>query len=322
MSFLKDSLKAAATGLALGAVGNLLSQTRSINLPKGGELNKPKGISKATMGSNDPSDWRVRLSIPPMTIFQKSPYTIQPLIDAGGLVFPYTPSITVSHSASYTETPIIHQNYQFITYQHSKVSDIQIVGDFPVQDAKEAQYWLATVHFLRTVTKMFTGDSPDTGNPPPILLFNAYGDFVFKNVSVVVKSFSVTLPKEVDYIKTNLKQLPLTSNPLGGDNFVDSSPTSKLGVGSMLKAGVMNAFSQTQAGQIGAKLMGVADKFNNGVPKSANLKPSTKSTDKDSHVPSQSTISVTVMPVYSRTKVREFNLQKFINGEYVDQGYI
>jgi hypothetical protein len=322
MSFLKNTLKTAATGLALGIVGNLLSQTRSINLPKGGEIFKPSGQAKATMGNNDPTDWRVRLSIPPMTIFQSSPYTIQPLIDAGGLVFPYTPTITVNHSASYTETPVIHQNYQFITYQHSKVSDIQIIGDFPVQDAKEAQYWLATVHFLRTVTKMFTGDSPDTGNPPPILLFNAYGDFVFKNVSVVVKSFSVTLPKEVDYIRTNLKQLPTAGNPLTGENFVDSVSSSGLGLDSMLKAGVMNAFSQTQAGKIGAKLLGAVDKFNNGIPKSSNLTPTTKSTDRDSHVPTQSTITVTIMPVYSRTKVREFNLQKFINGDYVDQGYI
>jgi hypothetical protein len=318
MSILGNALKTAAVGAALGAASNLLSQVRSMNIPKGGEPIKPSAPSTATYG-DDPTDWRVRLSIPPMKIFQDKPATIKPLIDAGGLIFPYTPTISINHSANYTDQPIVHQNYQFVTYQHSRVSDIQIVGDFPVEDAVQAQYWLATVHFLRTVTKMFTGSSPDSGNPPPILLFNAYGDFVFKNIPVVVKSFSITLPKEVDYIKTNLMENIIQNN----DNEMDlNNPTNKLSFESMLKAGVKNAFANTQAGRIGASLLGAVDKFNNGRPRSAALSPSKKSKSNESHVPTQSSITITVMPVYSRTKVREFNLQKFLNGGYVDQGYI
>jgi hypothetical protein len=73
------------------------------------------------------------------------------------------------------------------------------------------------VHFLRSVTKMYTGFQPlpdilfpATGNPPPILTLNAYGEYVFKNVPVVVKSFSIDLPKDCDYIHADsrLSDLP------------------------------------------------------------------------------------------------------------------
>lgn len=320
MSLLGSALKTAAVGAALGAAGNLLSQVRSMNIPKGAEsFNKSKPTS-AVSGSNDTSgDWRVRLSIPP-TEFFKDAQLIKPLIDAGGLVFPYTPTITINHSASYSDTTVTHQNYQFITYQYSKVSDITVVGDFAVEDALQAQYWLSAVHFLRTVTKMFVGDDKEAGNPPPILKLNAYGDFVFKNVPVVVKSFNVTMPKDVDYIKTNLRYLP-NPDPTNSQN--PNNPTGKLNIGSMMKAGVINAFQNTAAGKIGAGLLGAANSFQNGATTPyKSPKTGSKSLEGDSHVPTQSSMSLVLMPVYSRTQVREFNLKDFLDGKFVKDGYV
>ena len=82
---------------------------------------------------------------------------------------------------------------------------ITVSGDFFIETNDDAEYWVAAVTFLRTLTKMFYGDNgSDTGNPPPIVKFNGYGEYVFKNVPCVVTSFNVELPQDVDYIKTNI----------------------------------------------------------------------------------------------------------------------
>jgi hypothetical protein len=41
---------------------------------------------------------------------------------------------------------------------------------------------------------------------------------------------------------------------------------------------------------------------------------------KDSRVPTKSTLSVTLQPVYSRTAMRQFSLVDFVNGKYIKSG--
>ena len=45
----------------------------------------------------------------------------------------------------------------------------------------------------------------DAGAPPPIVKLTGYGDFVFPNVPVVIRNFTVDLPADVDYIKTQIE---------------------------------------------------------------------------------------------------------------------
>ena len=74
-----------------------------------------------------------------------------------------------------------------------------------VQNQQDALHWIATVNFLRTVTKMFFGQDDDTGlkgNPPPILHLSGYGDHMFQKVPVVLNSFNVELRSGIDYIST------------------------------------------------------------------------------------------------------------------------
>ena len=100
-----------------GALNNLsnpaalISSLRSLNLPKGGEAGVGMLGATASFGGNDASsDWRVRPSIP--SSFSSSP-VLAPLVQAGGLIFPYTPSITISSTASYEErTPVIMQRFR------------------------------------------------------------------------------------------------------------------------------------------------------------------------------------------------------------------
>jgi len=126
-----------------------------------------------------------------------------PLAEEGGVIFPLTPSIIIQHAASYNAMALTHSNYPFHAYAHSEVPSFTITGEFPVQNYEDAQYWVAMLHFFRSVTKMFFGgDDANKGNPPPILQLNGYGNHVFNNVPVVVTNFTVDLRNSVDYIST------------------------------------------------------------------------------------------------------------------------
>ena len=68
--------------------------------------------------------------------------------------------------------------------------------------------------FLRSVTKMFFGQGANAGNPPPICVLDGYGSSVFKNIPVIVKSFSVDFKDDVNYIyyEPTKTWVPIMSN--------------------------------------------------------------------------------------------------------------
>jgi len=204
------------------------------------------------------NDWRVRLSLP-STIDKTG--ILKPLDATNGLVFPYTPTILIQHSANYDAMQPTHSNYPFPSYQNSQIDDIVITGDFFCENAVDAQYWAATLHYLRSITKMAYGQSSNAGAPPPLIFLNGYGDFVFPNVPVIVKTFSVDLPADVDYIKT---QVDGEVSRINGGTSVDG--------------------------------------FYEG------------------WAPVQSQVMVTVQPVYSRARTSQFSLDKFVKGDYLDNG--
>lgn len=257
-------------GNALGAVGGIVggatSLLRSV-LPKGGVPSAAAGQTKATFsGPTSAKDWRVKLSLPPTPTWEKS-FILEPLTITNGLVFPYTPTISIGHQASYQMLEPVHNNYPFVSYENSKIDRITITGDFYCEDGVEASYWIAAVHYLRSVTKMSYGDKTENaGAPPPIVKLNGYGDFVFNDVPVVITNFQIELPKDVDYIPAKFTGGVLVVTD------VDAGITRKDGIG---------------------------------------------------YAPVRSTITVTCQPAYSRTKVRKFNLNDFVNGAYISgEGYI
>lgn len=246
-------------------------------------------------------DWRVKLSLPQTDAFTKSAI-LAPLRATKGLVFPFTPTITIAASANYSDISVVHQNYQFSAYQNSKTSDIEISGDFVVEDSVQAQYWVAVLHYLRSITKMFSGNDQHAGNPPPIVNLNGYGDYVFNNVPVVIKSFSIQLANNVDYIETTV------GNNLGELSNLFDTTSDILGLAGVSTSALEKASTAVNvaAGAIG-KVTSIFDK-------------SSGTSSGLTRVPVYSTISVTVSPVYSKTEVREFNLQKFVSGEYAKTG--
>jgi len=188
---------AGAVSAAAGMVNNILSLKRAANLPEGAEVFVPQGEAmQLTVANLD--DWRVRIDCE-WGIFDS--LLFQQLKDTGGVVWPYLPNITVSTKAEYSTIPITHGNYAQYSYKNSVVDDITISGDFSCETNEEGAYWIAATTFFKTATKMFFGQGALAGNPPIICKLSGYGSSIFKNVPVVIKSFSVDLKDDVNYIR-------------------------------------------------------------------------------------------------------------------------
>lgn len=123
----------------------------------------------------------------------------QELFESGGIIFPYTPYISYTNSAEYSGMNPVHSNYTQYFYKGSKISEIQLNARFTVQSAKDAAVWIATKHLLSSLTKMRFGLDSDAGSPPPICRLSAYGDYMMKDVPIVIQTFRVELSEDVDY---------------------------------------------------------------------------------------------------------------------------
>lgn len=150
------------------------------------------------------SDWRVRVSCAiNANYLYRDPLNaiLLPLRATNGVVFPYTPRVTMSYNANYDSTAVTHSNYPIHTYKNSGVSTISISGDFTAQTPVEARYMLAAMTFFRASTKMFWGKEPEAGQPPPVLYLNGYGKHFLPNVPVVITSYTTDLPDDIDYVE-------------------------------------------------------------------------------------------------------------------------
>jgi hypothetical protein len=153
-------------------------------------------------------DWRVRLSLAPDSQYlynaKPDPGILRPLLDTDGVIFPYTPSISVNYAATYEQTNLVHSNYKIFQYSGSGVDSVSLACAFTAQDTYEANYLLAVIHFFRSMTKMFYGqdDNPKNGTPPPLCYMFGMGGYQFAAHPLAIQGFSYTLPDDVDYIKT------------------------------------------------------------------------------------------------------------------------
>jgi hypothetical protein len=157
---------------------------------------------------------------------------------------------------------------------------------------------------------MFTGTDNPAGNPPIILRLSGYGDYVFKNVPVVVNSFSIELPNNVDYIGTNVG-VAAAGAPDPGLTGILTDAGKIAGLVAPFSSGLAKAAKV--AGNIGDAInMGKKFLNSSGLAGGGN--------GSASYVPVKSDITITVTPIYSRESVRQFSLQKFVKGEYVNSG--
>lgn len=194
---------AGSVSSAAGMVNNLLSMARGKNLPSGAELFSAQG-SFVELKPGSENDWRVKVNCN----FGLFGNAFNRLSETGGFVFPYLPNITVSTKANYTQIDPIHNLQPYYAYKNSQVDDISISGEFSVETELDAEYWIQGTTFFKTATRMFYGTGENVGNPPVICQLSGYGARVFNGVPVIVKSFSVDLKEDVNYMKYSKGSAP------------------------------------------------------------------------------------------------------------------
>ena len=283
---------------AAGSVANRLSQA---GLPVGGIFNtKTQSSLQSNVGSPSATgDWAVKISVSDSVfndLMADAPIFPDSFKKFKGIRFPVTPFINMSHSAAYDARSVVHNTYPDYAYQNSQVDQMTIAGSFPVQTHADGLNWIASLHFLRTVTKMYYGSGKNQGNPPPVCRLNGYGDYVYKDVPIVITNFTVELREQVDYIGVPVPTGDL-STPLPG--------TGATGPG--------GRYTNVQGISPGQRLAMT------GSPNTA-----VESTGSTNYVPTDSLISVTVVPVYSRNKIStQFNLKDFASGRLTSgKGFI
>jgi hypothetical protein len=250
-------------------------------------------------------DWRVRLSLAPGADYlYKSPMEselgiLAPLKATDGIIFPYTPTISVAYNATYDNTELTHNNYKMYQYKASSVDNIVITCDFTAQDTQEANYLLATIHFLRTITKMFYGQDkgPAPGTPPPLVYLTGLGAFQFDRHPLAITNFNYTLPNEVDYIRAGKPASPpgVATNTPGETNkpslFSQVSSVASRLFGSNLLAGAQKAPPQWKTTQTGT-------------------------VNEPTYVPTKMSIQITAVPIVSRGDIsNRFSVTKYGTGE-------
>lgn len=174
-------------------------------------------------------------------------------LNGTGIVFPYTPTISIGHGANYGTYDTTHSIYQPHYYINTPNPTINVTAQFTAQSMDEAKYAAAALHFLKVATKSDFGKvnrNSTAGTPPPVLLFSGYGGLHADNIPVVLKSFQYTLVEDVDYVSFEMPEVGEVSIPtlfvVGFDLGVQITPTKtldfdikKYSSGSLLKGGFM-----------------------------------------------------------------------------------
>lgn len=218
-------------GRALGPITSpIMSRLNASGLlPGGGRV--PIGTAQPTSvnfvdGSTGSSvrDWKVKITVSPNSgiFYHAGSGILDPLKDRG-VVFPYTPQITVTYQANYSAQRFTHSNYNHYSYDNSEVQQIQISAEFTAQNQQEAAYVLACIYFFRAATKMFFGTSANAGNPPPLVFLDGYGQQYFRRVPCLVTAFTHTMPADVDYIDAYRASSVLNSGSNMDPGLIDGS---------------------------------------------------------------------------------------------------
>jgi hypothetical protein len=204
-----------ASSLTTGLTSSLSGLPATLTGLTGGINSEISNISNSIFGSTanqtgsigNSVDFRVRIR--PQVSAQQKVYgpngtnnILNILYETNGMFFPYTPTISWNQAVEYEPLHFIHSNQDYYAYKNTPSTKIDISGQWSLQNQREGEYLLASIHFLRTVSKMYFGQSNPSlaGMPPPVLLLSGYGDYMFNDLPVIVMNHSYTLDNTVDYV--------------------------------------------------------------------------------------------------------------------------
>jgi len=220
-------------------------------------------------------------------------HLLHPLKEHGGILFPYTPTITTDFQASYGEYTPIHSITDFSAYQRTPSPTITITTELTVQNIDEGRYALACLHFARTVTKMYFGSNDSRGGtPPPILHFSGYGEYVFNKLPVVMTQYAMDFNNDTDYV-----EIPVTSSNSQLQSLVSNADLTNCGV-------VSDSREQHELKKSLALKSGVGN----------------DTTYSRAWLPSKFTFSITLKVTRTPKQVRTFNLDEFRSGKLLVNG--
>jgi hypothetical protein len=251
-------------------------------------------------------DWRVRLSLAGGADYlyrAADPGILDPLVETNGIIFPYTPKIDTTYAANYSTVDLTHSNYRGYFYQNSFVDVISIVATFTAQDTTQANYLLATIHFLRSVTKMFYGQDANRGVPPPLVFLTGLGSYQFNRHPCLVSRFNYSLPDDVDYIRAR-------SVNVDGTNLLRRRnrtilPTNPL---ESVRQRLENA--------------GLPPGGLDSVPAAPTLGVPVQGVDAPTYVPTKMEITIELLPVQTRSQQsQQFSVRSYANGDLLKSGF-
>lgn len=308
-----DQLGGGGTGSANPApISAPITQTPTV----GNSISGLPSLIGSSVAASSPTtvsaDMRIRLAaLNPSAVYANSPI-MSILNQTGGMMFPYTPTISVTQGVDYMSLQLVHSNTDYQAYTRTPSVKISVNGKFTVQNLREGQYAMACIHFLRTVSKSYFGEkdaqasnnatsqltnlinspingllSPpsaagggNAGLPPPVLLFSGYGNLMFNRLRVILTSHSYTFDETMDTVAV----------PIGG--------------------GALSSFG----GLLGGGLSGLSNLLGGGV--SGGLV----------RIPAMFTISCELTVIQTPKRMRtEFSFNDFANGTLMnssDGGWI
>ena len=268
----------------------------------------PRSIKDARKPISE-TDWRFRVRLSPFADYlYNAPDAgiLAPLKATDGVLFPYTPQITMTQTATYNSYNPTHSNFRGHFYQSSQQGDIIVNATFTAQDTNEAQYMLAVIHFFRAASKMFYGQNDNRrGTPPPLLYMNGLGEYQFNEHPCLLSMITYTLPDNVDYIKTS-NTASATYQPQGRTSTGSGYESWSSKITRLITGGLEDFLS---GGQPSLSSFGGI----NGV---------TKITDGATYVPTQLTLQLNFLPVNTRQQVsQEYSSADFASGKLLKKGY-
>jgi hypothetical protein len=279
------------------------------------QAQKQNGLSKNPYSQQNNLDWRLRLSLAPNANYLYADKTtgpdgspnagiLLPLAATNGVIFPYTPQINTSYKANYNNYDLTHSNYRGYFYQNSYADTVTLTATFTAQNTSEANYLLAVIHFFRSVTKMFYGQSQNLGSPPPVCFLNGFGQYQFNKHPVLVTQFNYMLPADVDYIRA------------GSSNNLQLNQTQLTA-----KTNTLNP-SLSSVQRLATSFLSIGAKSATPAPTQPVTSNATTANNNPTYVPTKMEIVLTLLPIQSRAQVsQQFNLQTFASGQLLKGGF-
>ena len=139
------------------------------------------------------------LSLSGGSIYESS-HPLYPLTLTGGLVFPYTPTISESLGTKYDATELVHSNENVHTFKNNdnvRITLSECVWTSETWD--QAIYTLGVIHFFRSYRLMDFGRGK-TGRPPSPMWFSAYGSYLYNALPVLIERVDLAFPADIDYV--------------------------------------------------------------------------------------------------------------------------